>query len=123
MIKRTNRRKDTAPLGIRRDSDCTTPVCQATSKPDPELVRLRQAEERCVSPTAGRWTIEGIIPNGISLLLEEHSGQDYMLVKHRLRPSVVDSRIHRGGDLDSNTAYGGCILAALAEKKRKTQAR
>ena len=28
--------------------------------------------------------------------------KDYMLVKHRLRPSVLDTCIHRGGDLDSD---------------------
>ena len=33
------------PSAIAEDSDCTTLVCQATSMPDLELVRLRQAEE------------------------------------------------------------------------------
>ena len=31
----------------------TTPVCQATLGPDVELMGLRQAEDGCVSPTAG----------------------------------------------------------------------
>ena len=31
---------------------------QVTSKPDPELARLQQVEEGCVSPTAGMWTRE-----------------------------------------------------------------
>ena len=52
--KKTSRRGDAASSAIAEDSDCTTPVCQATSKPDLELARLRQEEERRVSPTAGR---------------------------------------------------------------------
>ena len=56
--KITSRRGDAASSAIAEDSDCTTPVCQATSKPDLELVRLRQAEEGRVSPTVGRRTRE-----------------------------------------------------------------
>ena len=56
--KKTSRRGDAASSAIAEDSDCTTPVCQATSKPDLELARLRQAEEGRISPTAGRRTRE-----------------------------------------------------------------
>ena len=56
--KKTSRRGDVASSAIAEDSDCTTLVCQATSKPVLELARLRQAEEGRVSPTVGRRTRE-----------------------------------------------------------------
>ena len=43
--KKTSRRGDAASSAIAEDSDYTTPVCQAASKPDLELARLRQAAE------------------------------------------------------------------------------
>ena len=40
-------------MAFARTIKCTTPVSQATSRPDLELTRLRQADEGRVSPTAG----------------------------------------------------------------------
>ena len=44
---------DASPVALARTITRTTPVSQATSRPDLELMRLRQADEGRVPPTAG----------------------------------------------------------------------
>lgn len=44
---------DASPVVFARTIERTTPVSQATVRADPELTRLRQADEGRVSPTAG----------------------------------------------------------------------
>ena len=43
---------DASPVAFARIDVHTTPVSQATTRPDPELTRLRQADKGRVSPTA-----------------------------------------------------------------------
>ena len=43
--------------------------------------------------------------------------KDYVLVKHRLRPSVLDTCIHRGGDLDSDHRL--VVVSVQLKLKRK----
>ena len=43
--------------------------------------------------------------------------KDYMLAKHRLRPSVVDIRVHRGEDLD--TDHRLVVISLQFKLKRK----
>ena len=45
-------------MAFARTIEHTTPVSQATARPDPELTRLRQADEGGTSPTAGGWRKE-----------------------------------------------------------------
>ena len=43
--------------------------------------------------------------------------KDYVLVKHRLRPSVLDTRVHRGGELDSDHRL--VVVSLRLKLKRK----
>ena len=74
----------------------TTPVSQATTRPDPELMRLRQADEGHVFPTAVGWIEEGVIPNGLSLLSEGHS-DPYLPVGESSRTRCKASHLTREG--------------------------
>ena len=48
-----SRRGDASSGNLATKDNSTTPVCQATTGPGLEPTRLRQADEGCVSPTAG----------------------------------------------------------------------
>lgn len=73
MSKKVSQKRDAAPLDIAEDSNSTTLVCQATSQPDLEVARLRQAEEGHASLMAGRRTSESS-PTASCYFL--HSGPD-----------------------------------------------
>ena len=49
-----SRRGDASSGNLARKNNSTTPVCQAITGPGPEATKLQQADEGCVSPTAGR---------------------------------------------------------------------
>ena len=44
--------------------------------------------------------------------------KDYVLMKRRLRPSVLDTRVYRGGDMDSDHCLVVVPLSGVEEKGR-----
>ena len=87
-------------------NNSTTPVCRATTGPDSELTGLRQADEGCVSPTAGGRKRAPAAP----------TTSRYFLRSSRAPPCAGDTRAGPG----MRPATSSITVAAKKTRSRRT---